>query len=186
MQKKKKYLKDKKCRVCEFRFIPRVSTQVVCSPKCALALNELKKSKAYDKKTKELKQGIKTRGDYADDAQVSINKYVRLRDIKDPCISCGNFHNGRYDAGHYQTVGAFPELRFNLWNVNKQCHWNCNIKRSGNQIAYRKRLVKKIGVDKVEWLEGPHDALKYTIEDLKRIKAIFHKKYRLLKARLAI
>lgn len=183
--KKKTYLKPKNCRVCTFRFIPRATTQVVCSPLCALKLNVLNKSKAYDKKTKELKAGIKTRTDHADDAQISINKYARLRDHADNCISCNNVNfTGRYDAGHFLSRGAYPELRFNLWNIHKQCHWNCNIKRSGNQIAYRKRLIKKIGIERVEWLEGPHDPLKYTIEDLKRIKAIFHKKYRLLKTRL--
>lgn len=186
MQSKKKPLKDKPCRVCKFRFIPRVSTQVVCCPTCALALNKIKQSKAYDKKTKELKAGIKSRGDYTDEAQVSVNKYVRLRDHADLCISCANPRfNGRYDAGHYQTVGAYPELRFNLWNIHKQCHWNCNISRGGNQIAYRKRLVKKIGIARVEVLEGYNEPLNYSISDLKRIKAIFNKKYRLLKARLS-
>ena len=182
--KKKKESNSKACRVCTFRFIPRVSTQVVCSPSCALKLNKLKKDKAYDKRTRELKASIKTRGDYASFAQTSINRYVRLRDRANNCISCGRDHSGRYDAGHFISVGSNSTLRFNLLNIHKQCHWNCNIKRSGNQIQYRKRLVKKIGVDKVEWLEGPHDALKYSIEDLKRIKRIFDKKCKMLKARL--
>lgn len=180
---KKKQLKAKPCRACKYSFFPRVSTQVVCSPNCALELNRINKSKAYDKKTRELKEKIKTRGDYASEAQTAINRYVRARDYQDNCISCGRNHSGRYDAGHYQTVGAFPELRFNLWNIHKQCHWNCNINRSGNQIAYRKRLIKKIGVDKVEWLEGKHEPLKPSIEYLKRIKKIFTKKAKILEKR---
>jgi len=182
--KKIKHLKPKKCRACLFKFIPRVSTQVVCSPICAITLNNRKKQKDYDAETRRLKKTIKTRGDYTKDAQTSINRYVRFRDYEDNCISCGRDHLGRWDAGHYQNVGSFPELRFNLWNISKQCHWNCNIKRGGNQIQYRKRLIKKIGVDKVEWLEGPHDALKYSIEDLKRIKRIFDKKAKKLKDKL--
>jgi hypothetical protein len=182
--KKKKYLKPKKCRVCTYSFIPRATTQVVCCPACALELNKINKSKAYDKKTRELKAGIKTRADYTNEAQVSFNKYVRIRDNSDPCISCGRYHSGRYDAGHYQSVGAFPELRFNLWNVHKQCHWSCNIKKSGNQIQYRKRLIKKIGIKRVEWIESHHDPKKYSISDLKRIKRLFDKKYKILLARL--
>jgi hypothetical protein len=174
---KQKELKAKKCRVCTFPFFPRASTQVVCSPRCALELNKINKGKAYDRKTKELKQAIKTRGDYNKEAQTAINRYVRARDFKDLCISCGNPNfRGRYDAGHFLSIGSDCSLRFNLLNIHKQCHWNCNISRSGNQIRYRKRLIKKIGIDKVDWLEGPHDALKYTIEDLKRIKRIFTKK----------
>jgi hypothetical protein len=32
---------------------------------------------------------------------------------------------------------------------------------------YRSNLLKKIGLQKVEWLEGPHDPKKYVIEELK-------------------
>ena len=182
-EKKKKYLKAKPCRVCTFRFIPRVSTQVVCCPNCALELNKINKAKAYDKKTLELKASIKPKSKYADEAQVAINRYVRARDFKDNCISCGRDHSGRYDAGHYKSVGAYPELRYNLLNIHKQCHWNCNIKRSGNQIAYRKRLIKKIGIDKLDWLEGKHDPLKPSLNYLKRIKKIFNKKAKIQETR---
>lgn len=179
--KKKKAIKEKQCCICAFRFIPRATTQKVCSPNCAIKLNNRKKQKAYDAETRRLKKTIKTRGDYASEAQTSINRYVRARDVKDPCISCRRFHTGRYDAGHFLPVGSHPELRFNLWNINKQCHWNCNINRGGNQVLYRVALVKKIGIVKVEWLEGPHKAKKYVIDDLIRIKKIFDKKFKRLK-----
>ena len=149
-----------------------------------LALDKIKKAKAYDEETRVLKKSIKTRGDYNKEAQTAFNLYVRLRDAKENCISCGRDHDGRYDAGHFQTVGAFPELRYHLWNVNKQCHFNCNIKRSGNLIEYRKGLIKKLGIERVEWLEGQHDAIKYSISDLVRIKKIFTLKAKRLKARL--
>lgn len=180
---KEKHLKDKPCRVCTFRFIPRVSTQVVCCPTCAIALNKIKQSKAYDKKTKELKEGIKSRADHTSEAQVSFNKFIRLRDAANRCISCNRDHSGQYHAGHYISVGSHPELRFNTYNCHKQCA-PCNNHLSGNQVRYRRYLVKKIGIGKVESLEGNHDAKHYSISDLKRIKAIFHKKYRLLKAKL--
>ena len=37
-------------------------------------------------------------------------------------------------------------------------------------LEYRKRLIDKIGIEKVEWLEGPHPIVKLTIEDIKEIK----------------
>lgn len=177
-----KKVKQKQCRVCGYRFIPRATTQIVCGPVCAITLNQRRKRKEFDAETKRLKKTIKTRKDYEKDAEKSFNAYVRIRDNAFPCISCGRYHTGRYDAGHWLSVGAFPELRFNLWNVHKQCHWNCNINRSGNQAAYRVRLVKKIGIDRVEWLEGPHKAKKYAIDDLIRIKNIFALKAKRLKA----
>ena len=178
---KKKKIKEKQCRVCAFRFIPRATTQIVCGQTCAITLNKRRKQKEFDAETRRLKKTIKTRGDYTAEAQTSINRYVRARDVKDPCISCRRFHDGRYDAGHYLPVGSHPELRFNLWNINKQCHWNCNINRGGNQVLYRASLVKKIGIGRVEWLEQQHKAKKYAIDDLIRIKTIFNKKFKRLK-----
>lgn len=176
---KKKAVKEKQCCICAFRFIPRTTTQKVCSPNCAIKLNKKKKEKEFDAETRRLKSTIKTRKDFAEDAQTSINRYVRARDAKDPCISCGRYHSGQYHAGHWLSRGAFPELSYCLHNINKQCA-PCNNHKSGNQAAYRIRLIKKIGIDKVEALEGPHGPLKPSISYLKRIKVIFDKKYKRL------
>lgn len=178
---KPKQLKPKPCRACKFKFIPRVSTQVVCCPNCALELNRINKSKDYDKKTRQLKASIKTRGDYTAEAQTSINRYVRQRDINLGCVSCKRGGSCQFHAGHFISIGANCSLRFNLLNINKQCA-QCNKWRGGKPIPYRINLIKKIGLERVEWLEGPHDALNYSINDLKRIKRIFDKKYKRLKA----
>ena len=87
-------------------------------------------------------------------AQAEFNKFIRLRDAHLPCISCQRFHEGRYDAGHYLSIGAHPEHRFNEDNCHKQCHWNCNIQQSGNIKNYRIELVKKIGIQKVTKFRG--------------------------------
>ncbi len=182
LKKKKKYLKEKQCRICGFRFIPRATTQVVCSPNCALALNKKKKEQEYDAETRRRKKAGKTRGDFAEDAQKAVNRFVRLRDAALPCISCGRSSNCQFHAGHYLTSGGHIELTYNTLNIHKQCA-QCNNWKSANLIAYRANLVKKIGIEKVEWLEGPHELNKYTISDLKRIKAVFDRKYKILKAK---
>jgi len=41
---------------------------------------------------------------------------------------------------------------------------------------YRQALIEKIGIDKVEWLEGPHEPQKYTVDDLISIKAEYTKR----------
>jgi hypothetical protein len=53
--------------------------------------------------------------------------------------------------------------------------------KSGDIVNYRIELVKRIGAEKVEWLEGPHQAQRYTIEDLKQMKAHYRALIRELK-----
>lgn len=113
--------------------------------------------------------------------QKVFNEYIRLRDAKEPCFTCEKYHNGQYHAGHYLTVGAHPELRFEELNAHKQCSV-CNNYHSGNTGNYRKKLVKKYGVEKVEWLEGPHSKVKRTREELEEIKQYYKKKLKKLKS----
>ena len=175
-------LKAKKCRVCRERFETNYSNRVVCSIKCSIELVQKNKAKKAAKersekrkKLREAKERIKTRSDWMKDAQKAFNAWVRERDHVEPCISCGKFVNNdglitgsRADAGHYRSVGACPELRFTEENCHLQCV-RCNRDLSGNSVAYRIGLIERIGLEKVEWLEGNHPPKKYTIEDLKGI-----------------
>lgn len=101
-------------------------------------------------------------------AQQVFNQYVRKRDEKLPCISCGKTGDGVYHASHYRSVGSHPELRFNEKNVNKSCN-KCNVFLSGNLIEYRIGLCKKIGEEEVRKLEGPTEKVKYDVDDIMRI-----------------
>ncbi|MDP4546504.1 recombination protein NinG [Marinobacter sp. MDS2] len=123
------------------------------------------------------KARLKTKGDWTKEAQAEFNKYVRARDCHQPCISCGRYPSdadlltgSRMDAGHYRSVGSCPELRFEELNCHAQCV-KCNQHLSGNTVEYRIRLVQRLGAETVAWLEGPHAAKHYTIDDLKAIKA---------------
>lgn len=183
-----KEVKQKTCKACGGKFRPSFnSTQVVCSPKCALAhapVNHDKAHKAIDQRNrreiKVRKEKIKTRADHMRETQAVFNEWIRLRDADLPCVSCGRHHQGQYHAGHYRTVAANPEIRFEPLNVWKQCA-PCNNHKSGDIVNYRIELVKRIGAEKVEWLEGPHKAKRYTIEDLKAIKAECRAKIKQLK-----
>ena len=126
------------------------------------------------------KEKLKSRADHLREAQQAFNEWVRLRDADLPCVSCGRHHDGQYHAGHWRSVGANPELRFEPLNVWKQCA-PCNTHLSGNLVNYRISLIQLIGLEKVEWLEGPHEARKYTIDEIKAIKAEYRAKTRELK-----
>ena len=181
-------LKQKTCKSCRQKFTPTRPMQTACSTACAIAIAERKREKQAQQmaaeKRKEARQRlerIKTRAQWMKEAQAAFNAFIRARDADRPCISCGRHHNGQYHAGHYLSVGSSPALRFEEINVWKQCA-PCNNHLSGNAVLYRRALVELIGADKVEWLEGPHEPKKYTIDDLKAIKAEYIRKRKEIEA----
>jgi len=185
--------KPKKCKnpTCGISFPPQRLGQAVCSPKCGLAIKHVNEEKARKsladigrKEIRAAKDRIKPKGQYMKEAQTAFNAWVRERDAALPCISCGRHHQGKYDAGHYRTVGSNPALRFEPLNCHRQCS-PCNTHKSGDIVNYRIELVKRIGADRVDWLEGPHDPKRYTIEDLKNIKADYLAKTKELKKEAA-
>ncbi|WP_179179089.1 recombination protein NinG [Pseudomonas sivasensis] len=192
--------KPKNCKnpACGISFPPQRLGQSVCSPKCGLAIKDVNQAKARKslaqverREIKVRKENLKSRADHLREAQAAVNEYVRLRDAHLPCISCDSTPNdndlmtgSRWDAGHYRSVGACPELRFEPLNIHRQCV-KCNRNLSGNAVEYRIRLVQRIGAEKVAWLEGLHPACKYTIEEIKAIKTEYRAKTRKLKEKAA-
>ena len=177
----------RKCKICREVFIPTKPVQTVCGFGCALTLSFSIRAKADKiaavkdrRETKVKLDKLKSRATWAKEAQTAFNLFVRLRDADQPCISCGRHHQGQYHAGHYLSVGARPELRFEELNVAKQCA-PCNTHLSGNAVLFRKALLEKLGVEVVEWLEGPHATKHYSVDDLKQIKADYTAKAKQLK-----
>jgi len=155
--------------------MPFSSMTKACSVPCSLELVEDQKRKIARKDLRDGRERLKTKSGHLADAQKAFNRYIRARDHDEPCISCGTRNPLiQYCAGHYFTVGGHPELRFEELNVHKQCNKNCNMELSGNIAAYRVNLVKKIGEPLMAWLEGPHQAKNYIIEDIKMLKAEFN------------
>ena len=163
-----------------------MSSHGLAKAKDAIAKKERKEHKAR-------KEGLKTVRDWIKEAQKEFNRFIRLDDMGKPCISCdtpiseieGNQGwkvGGAWDCGHYLTVGGHPELRFEPYNAHRQCK-SCNAgsNKYGRKTktvgeTYRIKLIERIGIERVEWLEGPHEAKKYTIEQLKQIKADYRLK----------
>lgn len=180
-------MKEKTCKVCKSDFIPKKMGQKVCSPDCAISLVVSERGKAVkaaqvkERRADAVKRDQqKSKAKWAKEAQTAFNAFIRARDSDQPCISCGRHHQGQYHAGHYLSVGARPELRFNEFNVHKQCA-PCNTHLSGNAVLFRLALVGKIGIKLVEWLEGPHEPRRDMIDTLKRIKATYSAKTKQLK-----
>lgn len=164
--------KQRKCKVCRGLFWPFQPLQAVCSVKCAARAGrkaaELK-AKQERRERRGRKEALRTVSDWTKLAQAEFNKFIRLRDKNRPCISCDRYTDAKRNAGHYLSTGSHPELRFHEWNVHAQCE-HCNSYKSGNAVAYRSRLIRRIGLTAVEWLEGPHEPKRYRIEELKSIR----------------
>lgn len=181
--------KPRKCKVCRTEFTPRLPMATCCGSLCALSLARSKRARAAKvaqvkerRADKIKKESQKTRSEWLKEAQTSFNAWVRARDEDLACISCGRHHTGQYQAGHYLSVGARPEMRYVENNCHKQCA-PCNNHLSGNIVLYRPALIEKIGLAAVEELEGPHEKRKYTVDDLKAIKTHYAAETKTLKAR---
>ncbi len=112
-------------------------------------------------------------------AERHCNAYIRARD-PDCCISCGVTQSSAWQAGHYVAVGANSTLRYHPDNIHKQCI-KCNMFEGSNAIQYRIGLLAKIGVERVEWLEGWHSPVKMTAEAAKEIAEMYKLKLKELK-----
>jgi hypothetical protein len=184
-----KPIRPKRCRVagCGATFTPTRSFQKWCSPDCAVVLarqaQEKQRKSIAQRERREIKvrkEKLKSRADHLKDTQQAFNAWVRERDAELPCVSCGRHHEGQWHAGHYRTVSAHPAIRFEPLNVWKQCA-PCNTHKSGDLLNYRLELIRRIGEEKVAWLEGPHEPKKYTIDELKALTALYRAKTRALK-----
>lgn len=190
----RKQTKPKKCRVatCRASFIPSRMGQAVCSPACAIidgprhapkarkALADIERNEIKVRKEK-----LKSRGDHMREAQQAFNEYIRTRDqaAGHLCISSGkplDWSGNAVDAGHYRSVGSAPHLRFDERNCHAQSKQD-NRFLSGNAVDYRIGLIARIGQEAVDALESDQSVRKYTVEEIKAIKAKYRAMTRELK-----
>lgn len=186
--------RPKKCRVpeCGTSFVPARLGQAVCSPACAIldAPRNLDRAlAALDRVERRAiavrKEKLKSRSEHMREAQQAFNEYIRARDQAEGhlCISSGkplDWSGNAVDAGHYRSVGSAPHLRFDERNCHAQSKQD-NRFLSGNAVDYRIGLIARIGLQEVEALEADQSVRKYTIDDLKAIKAEYRAKTRELK-----
>ena len=181
--------RNRRCAYCKKK-VPTETAKInglkaFCSTDHAIAWLDTEKGKntlqkARNARNKAAKEKLKTKTDYAKEAEHAFNAWIRFRDRDKPCISCGRHHQGQYHAGHYRTVASAKQIRYHAWNVHKQCA-PCNNQKSGNIVEYRINLVRRIGEEKVRMLESNQDFARYDIDYLKRLTKIFKKRLRIEK-----
>ena len=173
---------SKKCKSCGVPFTPVRPMQKVCSPVCAMKVARQVVDKAEKKETKLKLDAMQTKPQLVKKAQTAFNAYIRARDKGKTCISCdtplGNKPNS-YDAGHFRSVGSAAHMRFVEDQVHGQCK-KCNRYLAGNVVEYRKRLLERIGLERLEQIENDNVLRKYTKEALIEIARYYNEQARQL------
>ena len=168
-----------RCKNCKQQFTPVSFNRKYCiDNECNdLFYEELKKQmfKKLNKEKKEKKKKLETLQDLLKSTQKVFNLYIRLRDKNLNCISCNKPTNKKENASHYIASGKSKFLTFNEDNVHKSCEY-CNTYLHGNLLEYRINLIKKIGIEKVEYLEdNRHITKKYSRSELLAITEKYKK-----------
>ena len=118
-------------------------------------------------------------------AERACNAYIRKRDEGQGCISCGRHNAEVWNAGHFHSVGARRDLRFNEDNIHLQCARPCNKDKGGNIHEYQKALLKKIGPERLAALDVHQPVEKMTREKAQEIERYFKAKLAELKREAA-
>ncbi len=167
----------KKCKVCSEEFEPRnIGSTTIRTNKCLACIGIANLAKIKKDVVAKKKEGLLTVSDYMKLAQGVFNKYIRERDKGLPCISCGA---KKYtpSCGHYYPSGTYKSVTFDEDNCSVQCWFNCNSSKSGSLIEYRKGLIERIGIERLEALEQrAMKTKKWTIPELKELITLYKQK----------
>jgi len=111
--------------------------------------------------------------------------YYQSNGLEPVCISCQKPLGGdQWCCGHYKTVGAHPELRYDPLNTHLQHNRNCNMGLSGDIKGYTFGLVDRHGKDKAaeiyDYLAVDNGPKKYTCDELEKNRAEYRKEIRQL------
>lgn len=170
----------KNCTICGDQFNQHKTTQRVCSYECAIEFAKLKRQKEelkkWNRRKKEIKESLKTLTQEALEVQKVVNEFIRLRDVKKPCISCGIKWKDNFQAGHLYPAGTCWIVRFDPRNIHGQCR-QCNMNKSGNLNEYRKNILSRITERDLKELDAlAHQTAHFSKHDLHKIKTEFQAK----------
>ncbi|WP_338882654.1 recombination protein NinG [Xenorhabdus sp. TH1] len=192
----------RKCTICREWFHPKADHIWWCSPEHGAELGMRRQDRKYERarqklererrqkevanrdKLKARKLSVKPRSYWIQQAQRAVNAYIRERDRDLPCVSCGTHTSAQWDAGHYRTTSAAPQLRFDERNIHRQCVV-CNQHKSGNLVPYRVELIQRIGQAAVDAIESNHDRHRWTIEECRAIRDEYREKLKNLRQEAA-
>ena len=165
-----------RCKNCKEKFEPIRFNQKYClKDECVRAFVAEAKEKMWKQTKVKMKSDLETVQDLVKAAQIVFNKFIRLRDKDQLCISCQKPPK-KQNAGHYFSSGGHSNVRFDEDNVHLQCE-HCNTFLSGNLLNYQIEIEKRIGAEKlIELQSKAHLEKKWTKDELIEIMAFYKKK----------
>lgn len=183
--------KLRKCCMCKTSEVANVFAKLCTNIDCVIAYGNRERDKRIKKESARIarleredrtrrKEALKSRPEWLADVQVAFNRMIRARDAGMACIDCGKpfepqKHGGAVDAGHYLSRGSAPHLRFNENNCFAQ-RKNCNRPGGTTREKFRAGVIDRIGLAAVEELESDQSFPKWTIDELKQMKAEFNRR----------
>jgi hypothetical protein len=169
-----------KCKNCKEKFEPIRFNQKYClESECVRVWVESEKAKQWKQKKQKMQQELETIQDYVKMTQIIFNKFIRLRDKGQVCISCQK-PALKENAGHFFNANNHWNVRFDERNTHLQCE-HCNTYLSGNLLEYRTNLINKIGNSEFLILEAEaRKTRKFTKDELKKIITEYKQKVKQL------
>lgn len=166
-----------RCKNCRDKFDPiRFNHKYCLKDECIKAFVEEAKTAAWKKTKKKMQADIETVQELMKATQIVFNKFIRIRDRDQPCISCGSKLENKFDAGHYFSSGGHKAVTFDEDNVHGQCV-ACNQWKHGNLIQYQIGIEQRIGGERLIKLhEKAHQSVKYTREELRNLIVTYKQK----------
>lgn len=124
--------------------------------KTPLRANAKDKSK-FDVTEVRTSKPVENKKKHTDELDKVFQFYIRLRDAMtggmSRCISCGKVVPfDKIQAGHFRSR-KHMSTRWSELNVNSEC-FVCNCMDGDHLLDYRKNLIRKIGEQKVQWIES--------------------------------
>lgn len=165
-----------RCLNCKTKFEPKTFLQKYClKDECVRVFVEETKNKTWKKTKAKMKSELETVQELIKATQIIFNKFIRLRDKGQVCISCQK-PPLKSNAGHFFNANNHWNVRFDERNVHLQCE-HCNTYLSANLIEYQRNLIHKIGIESYHELESEaRKTRKFNKDELKEIMTIYKKK----------
>ena len=165
-----------RCKNCKEKFEPvRFNAKYCLKDECIKAFVAETKEKTWKQTKTRMKADLETVQDLVKAAQIVFNKFIRMRDKDELCISCKQVPK-KVNAGHFYNANNHWNVRFDEDNVHLQCE-RCNSYLSGNLIEYRQHLLTKIGAERFNQLEAKARVTrKFTKDELKEIIKTYKQK----------
>lgn len=126
-----------------------------------------KKKKVLDDSTEPKAKRTRKPVDFTKKLDKVFSAYIRLRDVMPNgcfrCISCGQIKTFKQgDCGHYYSRRHMA-TRWDPNNAHMECTC-CNRVSSDHLIGYRKNLILKIGLEKVDSLDVKANSSKHWLD----------------------